>query len=260
MLKLLGASSDNISDKSLTGRLILDFLRPLSSKHDIHRALFEALIELGPPAVDILDSQFLSGENKTVDSRFYGNFWRDARLEIDQFKSSWNQDSKPIMLDVGGGNGEVQGFRKGFTYIIMDINPRNETGSEIVHDLNMPMPIDDSSIDVVFSNQVLEHLHTPWRTVSEIGRILKPNGLCLLSTVFSYRVHGYPNDYFRFTHAGLESLFVSLGGLEKKICKYELTHRREDRREPLNSEMTTHVDWLGGFRENWFVYFIGRKP
>jgi hypothetical protein len=43
--------------------------------------------------------------------------------------------------------------------------------------------------------------------VSEIHRLLRPGGVCVLSTRFIHPYHPDPHDYFRFTNDGLAHLF-----------------------------------------------------
>lgn len=58
-----------------------------------------------------------------------------------------------------------------------------EKGIEVrFADLNKSVPFDDSSVDVVYSNQVIEHLHRPARFLKEIKRVLKPGGYAIIST------------------------------------------------------------------------------
>ncbi len=232
---------------------------------ETHAAAFltKALMELGTLPADVLDHETANAGSAAADPGLYGNFWRDARETL----AAWRADAPtikgaepPLMVDFGGGAGEHAGFREGFRYVVIDVAPVAKDVETITHDLNTPMPFDDGAVDVVFSNQVLEHLSDPWTAVRDIGRVLKPGGLCLASTVFSYRYHPYPEDYWRFTHAGLRHLFETEAGLTTDVCKFELTHRRDDRRGALGHRDAVHVDWLGGFRENWFVYFVGRKP
>lgn len=199
---------------------------------------------------------------KTANPRLYGNFRRECREELKRFKETLptGKKHKLKMVDFGGGAGETAGFRDGFEYSVLDVNPLDPEAISIVHDVNEPCPIESETIDVVFCNQVFEHLTTPWVTAKEIGRVLRPGGICLVSTVFAYRYHPYPGDFWRFTHAGLKRLMEEYGKLNTISAKYELTHRRDDRRGALGHQDEVHIDWLGGFRENWFVYHIGRKP
>lgn len=49
-------------------------------------------------------------------------------------------------------------------------------------DLNGKFPLDDESVDVVFSNQVIEHLTNALNFVREIHRVLKSGGYAVIGT------------------------------------------------------------------------------
>jgi methionine biosynthesis protein MetW len=56
-------------------------------------------------------------------------------------------------------------------------------GIEVVEaDVTQPLPFDDASVDVVHSNQVIEHLADTDRFLREIRRILRPDGYAVVST------------------------------------------------------------------------------
>lgn len=44
------------------------------------------------------------------------------------------------------------------------------------------LPLDDNTIDLVLFQEVIEHLYNSDLIMAEIGRVLKPNGLLILST------------------------------------------------------------------------------
>ncbi len=52
----------------------------------------------------------------------------------------------------------------------------------LIADLNRPLPFEDESLDVVHSNQVIEHLADVDTFVQEICRILRPGGYAIIST------------------------------------------------------------------------------
>ena len=54
---------------------------------------------------------------------------------------------------------------------------------------------------------MLEHLYNPQKAVNEIYRVLKKNGICILSTRFIHPFHPSPKDYFRFTEDSLSLIF-----------------------------------------------------
>lgn len=74
-----------------------------------------------------------------------------------------------------------------------------------------PMPIDDGSADLVLCTQVLEHVPDPVSVVDEIGRILAPGGVALLTTHGVYPYHPNPTDFWRWTSAGLAKLHADTG-------------------------------------------------
>jgi len=61
--------------------------------------------------------------------------------------------------------------------------------------------------DAIVCTEVLEHVLNPFKAVDELMRILKPGGVCLVSTPFNLRIHGPLPDCWRFTEHGIRSLF-----------------------------------------------------
>jgi ubiquinone/menaquinone biosynthesis C-methylase UbiE len=49
-------------------------------------------------------------------------------------------------------------------------------------DLNHYFPLASNSVDTVLANQVIEHILDPYHIVSEIYRILKPEGVAVITT------------------------------------------------------------------------------
>jgi SAM-dependent methyltransferase len=68
------------------------------------------------------------------------------------------------------------------------------------------LPFADHSFDTVLSIQVLEHTPKPQALLDEMARVLRPDGLLILSAPFSARLHEEPYDYFRYTPHGLRAL------------------------------------------------------
>lgn len=73
------------------------------------------------------------------------------------------------------------------------------------------LPLEDACVDVVLCNQVLEHSDNPMLAVSELRRVTAPRGRVLASTHGVMAYHPSPTDYWRWTHAGLEKLFMENG-------------------------------------------------
>jgi SAM-dependent methyltransferase len=77
---------------------------------------------------------------------------------------------------------------------------------DIICDIADMKPISNESIGLVLNLESLEHLPYPQRAIDEIHRILRPNGLLILTTVMHFKIHRAPKDYWRFTPDGLELL------------------------------------------------------
>ena len=54
--------------------------------------------------------------------------------------------------------------------------------------------------------EVFEHVSEPNKAITEIQRVLRPNGLLFLSIPFIYGEHEMPFDFQRFTLMGLKTL------------------------------------------------------
>lgn len=96
----------------------------------------------------------------------------------------------------------------------LDIDP--ESGATYIADLcsNNAELIPDNIFNVVVCTEVLEHTLNPFLAVDEIHRILKPDGVVLVSTPFNFRIHGPLPDCWRFTEHGLRSLFSTERGFD----------------------------------------------
>jgi SAM-dependent methyltransferase len=65
------------------------------------------------------------------------------------------------------------------------------------------------SVPTVLCLDTLEHVEYPRRAVEEMTRILKPDGVLLISSLMNFPIHNHPNDYWRFTPEGFHSLLAS---------------------------------------------------
>ena len=79
------------------------------------------------------------------------------------------------------------------------------------------LPIQKHSFHGVWVQAVLEHVVEPQKVVSEIYRVLKPNGIVYAETPFMQQVHEGAYDFRRYTVTGHRYLFkdfelVSIGG------------------------------------------------
>jgi len=99
-------------------------------------------------------------------------------------------------------------------------------------DFSLQIPVSTESFDVVVAGEVIEHLPYPEITLSEISRILKPNGLFLGSVPNSYHLKnrlrvlkGRLIDYDQ-THLRAYNVMLLKQYLQKEFVIEELTSCR----------------------------------
>jgi uncharacterized protein YbaR (Trm112 family) len=80
------------------------------------------------------------------------------------------------------------------------------------------VPFAGACFDGVIIQAVLEHVCDPYRVVSEIHRILKPNGLIYAETPFMQQVHARAWDFTRFTELGHRRLFRQFSQIDRGAC------------------------------------------
>lgn len=77
------------------------------------------------------------------------------------------------------------------------LRDRDDDGVTFMEYDAQALPFGDSSFDYVFSYHMLEHVRDPRAVVSEISRILAPQGLLYIGTPNRNRLFGYIGSYRR---------------------------------------------------------------
>lgn len=93
--------------------------------------------------------------------------------------------------------------KKGLEYVGCDM--RAGPGVDSVQNLH-GLDIPDNTVGTIICLDTLEHVEYPRKALAEMHRVLKPNGVLVMSSVFNFPIHGYPNDYWRFTPEAFKSL------------------------------------------------------
>jgi SAM-dependent methyltransferase len=124
-------------------------------------------------------------------------------------------------------------------------------GVDIAADAHDLAPFDDDEFDTVISRSVFEHLARPWIATAVIERVLKPGGLVFIDTHQTFPLHGYPDDYFRFSVDAMRVLFAD-AGLEVIEANYIL---------PCTIVQPPEVPvWNTAAPSYLHVHAVGRKP
>ena len=134
-------------------------------------------------------------------------------------KSAKLFDKYGLLLEIGPQ--EYQDTKKYFKKIeiqTLDINPNAE--ANYIGDITKKNKfLANNSFDIIVATEVLEHVLNPFAAIEELYRILKFNGILLISVPFNFRIHGPLPDCWRFTEYGLSELLKKFNSIEIKKVK-----------------------------------------
>ncbi len=108
-------------------------------------------------------------------------------------------------LQVPGQEGfaDLRPFFPGREYVGCDM--REGLGVDRILNLHH-IDLADETVGAVLALDTLEHVEYPHRAMEEIHRILKPQGIAVISSVMKFPIHDFPYDYWRFTPEAFKSI------------------------------------------------------
>jgi len=113
------------------------------------------------------------------------------------------------LLDIGAGEfSRYQDLFSVETYIKM--NRQTGPNTDVVGQIEQ-IPFPEASFDSIVCTQVLGDVYDLPRAFHEIYRVLRPNGLALITEDFLNPLHDEPTDYWRFTRHSLKQLAETAG-------------------------------------------------
>jgi SAM-dependent methyltransferase len=93
------------------------------------------------------------------------------------------------VLEIGCRDGGLRRFLPpGIRYQGMDIAPEFAASDILIRDVSEGIPFPDASFDHVFCIEVLEHVPNPYGALAEIRRVLRNDGVLVLSVPNPYHV------------------------------------------------------------------------
>ena len=127
------------------------------------------------------------------------------RLTLDrELRRQFARLAPGSVLDVGAKAAPYRAMMPAGPYLRLDIDPAKQP--DVCCDLH-ELEWTGEPFDTVLAIEVLEHLYDPQRAIDRIHGVLKPGGVCILSTRFFFRYHPDPEDHYRFTWDSLRHLF-----------------------------------------------------
>ena len=172
------------------------------------------------------------------------------------------------VVEIGSKDyGSTTSFRdlyRGSEYVGVDLEAGK--GVDVVADLSVgtgSLPTSHFALGICCS--VLEHTPRPWVMADNIVELLRVGGQLYISVPWVWRYHAYPDDYFRFSPRGVQSLFPQVEWLR---ATYSTTVNGEhidldlrDFRE-VDNRMAQHAQTSAGKRKYlpyFMVNMLGRR-
>ena len=140
-------------------------------------------------------------------------------------------------------------------YVMADVQGGPDV--DVVADLHA-LPADWSGrFGAVVATAVFEHLERPWIAAREVARVLAPGGFFFVSTHQTFPLHGFPQDFFRFSKEALALIFADAG-----LQVDEVAYSERSRIVPPGTILpAAQLDrWNEEFPSWVLVSALGRKP
>ena len=135
-----------------------------------------------------------------------------SRIKLYEFvkEASLSVPDGSLALDAGAGEGMYRPLFEKMKYFSVDLGkiPKDYGNISAISNLTT-VPFSANSFDMIICTQVLEHVNAPNTVLSELWRVLKPDGFLWLSAPFFFEQHEIPYDYFRYTTFGIKYLLES---------------------------------------------------
>ena len=144
--------------------------------------------------------------NSGIRKRFVRSFWAAHNSSATVRKAVGS-----LLAEMGGGRGlnlgcgETQRDRR---LVNCDLIRTGEV--DVLGDaLSLPFP--EGAFTLVLSQEMVEHVPDPFRAVREMARVLCDGGRLYLQAPFVIGYHPGPEDYWRFSRAGMKRLLEQAG-------------------------------------------------
>jgi SAM-dependent methyltransferase len=154
-----------------------------------------------------------------------------------------------VLLDVGCGKAPYHSLYEQYAskVILTDREPRAPALS-VVGDAQH-LPFADHVCDCIVLTEVVEHLKEPESALKEAARVLKGDGLLLLTWPLHYEIHDVPEDYARYTEFGMARLLEEAGFALEEIQRrgdlFSVIHTVLAKPVQLSLEAVRRVPFLG---------------
>lgn len=164
-----------------------------------------------------LEAAFADGSTQIFEPRCYDETVYPVAMPYIEQAIGAAYPNKPTFLELGARGASSGDLRKRLetrvNYLGVDLHP--DPNVDIVADAHhLSSIIERATIDLVYSQSVLEHILVPWKVVLECNRILRKGGLFIAHVPVSWALHAEPWDYWRISPHAWPALLNRHTGFE----------------------------------------------
>jgi SAM-dependent methyltransferase len=114
---------------------------------------------------------------------------------------------------------DLRALFPGKAYVGCDMRPG--PGVDRVEDVSA-ISLPDGSIGTILCIETFEHVFEVRKAFDEVIRVLKPGGVFVITSPLNFRIHGYPDDYWRMTPSCLRRM---LGNYAARVTGFQGHHK-----------------------------------
>jgi len=93
----------------------------------------------------------------------------------------------------------------------LGIDMQPGSGVDLVADIH-DLPAEwEGKFSAVLCSEVLEHVARPWVALPKLRAVIRPGGWIVVTTLFAFPEHGFPDDFYRYSQSGLRLLLEDAG-------------------------------------------------
>jgi SAM-dependent methyltransferase len=192
--------------------------------------------------------------------------------------TSKNNENEWTVLDVGCGAGKLLASDeriiaykhlhegKKVTVVGIDLDGPPNTQADIVHDLKIfPWPMPENSVNQIIMNGVMEYLPDVKRTMEEMYRILKPEGILIIDSPYAVSHHTWtdPTHIRGFMSKSFDYFCINTGyygGYIRTNARFNMRQvtfeKKEKRRSFIHRFLVSFFNKHKRLYEINFLYFL----
>lgn len=171
------------------------------------------------------------------------------------------------ILDLGCGESrlnEMEKFPKLMRIVnsnkvdVIGVDYNSNVKPDIIADLNRGIPLEDNSVDIVYSNLFLEHIEEKNKLfiLKEIWRVLKPRGRAFLSIIHGTR-SAFDNEHKSTWFAGFFYSKWIQSHFKIKLVQLHWDHRHNSLVKSLNLVINSLANISPRFCERFWMHQVG---